>query len=168
VPSTTASRHCKRRSIASAGLAPIVEQAIQDGRGERISARSRERAIHVAVALLVPVSGHAVVFDVSGERIIAAMVDPREAEPVMVTVGLCAQCRHARTVTTKRSTFLRCELAKTDPRFPRHPRLPVLQCAGFEEKGTQPESVPEACAIDDLRSGRARRSRGEGRSGRGA
>ena len=47
-------------------------------------------------------------------------------------VGLCSECRHARTVTTPRSTFWRCELSKTDPRFPRHPRLPVLACAGYE------------------------------------
>lgn len=25
-----------------------------------------------------------------------------------------------------------CELSKTDPRFPKYPRLPVLACPGYE------------------------------------
>jgi hypothetical protein len=27
--------------------------------------------------------------------------------------------------------FSRCELAKTDPRFPKYPRVPVISCDGF-------------------------------------
>jgi len=50
----------------------------------------------------------------------------------LARVGLCAGCRHARVVQSKRSTFWLCELSRTDPRFPRYPALPVLQCAGFE------------------------------------
>jgi hypothetical protein len=30
------------------------------------------------------------------------------------------------------STFYRCELSATDPKFPKYPRLPVLHCRGFE------------------------------------
>ena len=49
-------------------------------------------------------------------------------------VGLCAECRHARRVETSRgSVFWRCGLAETDPRFVRYPRLPVLECPGYEE-----------------------------------
>lgn len=44
--------------------------------------------------------------------------------------GLCATCRHAELLASRRSVFLRCGLAATDPRFPRYPPLPVLRCAG--------------------------------------
>ncbi len=50
-----------------------------------------------------------------------------------VPAGLCDRCRHARLVTSGRgSRFVLCELSRTDARFPRYPRLPVLTCAGFE------------------------------------
>lgn len=45
--------------------------------------------------------------------------------------GLCAGCRHRRLQRGGRSLFIRCALAKTDPAFPRYPRLPVLLCDGF-------------------------------------
>ena len=48
--------------------------------------------------------------------------------------GLCADCRHAEAVASKRSTFLRCRFADTDASFPRYPRLPVLECAGHERR----------------------------------
>ncbi|HEY7132946.1 MAG TPA: hypothetical protein VH440_11880 [Candidatus Limnocylindrales bacterium] len=52
--------------------------------------------------------------------------------------GLCATCRHARTVVAGRgSRFLLCERSRTDPAYPRYPRLPMLACAGF-----QPEADP--------------------------
>jgi len=48
-------------------------------------------------------------------------------------VGLCADCAHAQRVTSSRdSVFYRCRLADTDPAFPRYPRLPVLECRGYE------------------------------------
>jgi len=53
--------------------------------------------------------------------------------PNFEMVGLCSQCRHARLIeSNKGSTFLLCELSKTDPRFPKYPRLPVLACSGYE------------------------------------
>lgn len=35
-----------------------------------------------------------------------------------------------------------CERSKTDPSYPKYPRIPVLTCAGFErrEKGPAPLS----------------------------
>jgi hypothetical protein len=46
--------------------------------------------------------------------------------------GLCETCRHRHVVTSGRgSVFTRCLLHDTDPRFPKYPRLPVTQCAGF-------------------------------------
>jgi hypothetical protein len=47
--------------------------------------------------------------------------------------GLCDSCRHARGITSGRgSRFVLCELSRTDARFPRYPRLPVLTCSGYE------------------------------------
>jgi len=64
-------------------------------------------------------------------------VDPR--------VGLCAECRHADIVRSPRSTFYRCRLSFTDPRFPKYPALPVVACIGFEPqngaRGVQPHET---------------------------
>ena len=50
-------------------------------------------------------------------------------------VGLCASCAHARRIESARgSEFLLCELSKSDPAFPKYPRLPVLSCSGYEQK----------------------------------
>jgi hypothetical protein len=47
--------------------------------------------------------------------------------------GLCASCRHARTVSNRRgSVFLLCRLAGRQAGFPRYPMLPVLRCSGHE------------------------------------
>jgi len=47
--------------------------------------------------------------------------------------GLCDSCRHQRVVkNTRGSVFSMCERSKTDERFPKYPRLPVLKCIGFE------------------------------------
>lgn len=46
--------------------------------------------------------------------------------------GLCATCRHAEVLRSKRSAFLRCARADHDARFPRYPGLPVLSCVGYE------------------------------------
>jgi hypothetical protein len=55
-------------------------------------------------------------------------------------VGLCADCRHARIIENRRgSRFWMCKRSTTDTRFPRYPRLPVLECSGYE-RGT-PEST---------------------------
>jgi hypothetical protein len=48
--------------------------------------------------------------------------------------GLCARCRHLRLLRGRRSTFVRCALAETDPAFARYPPLPVVRCEGFEEE----------------------------------
>jgi hypothetical protein len=49
--------------------------------------------------------------------------------------GLCADCAHARRIESERgSVFLLCELALTDSRFRKYPRLPVLACDGYGKK----------------------------------
>lgn len=51
----------------------------------------------------------------------------------MNEAGLCASCAHAVIMRSDRgSIFYRCERAKTDPRYPKYPRLPVLHCPGWE------------------------------------
>ena len=50
-------------------------------------------------------------------------------------VGLCESCRHARRIESDRgSTFYLCELSSCDPRFPKYPALPVIQCLGYSPK----------------------------------
>ena len=49
--------------------------------------------------------------------------------------GLCDTCRHQRIVKSGRgSEFSMCLRSKTDPRFPKYPRLPVRECAGYEKR----------------------------------
>lgn len=67
--------------------------------------------------------------------------DRAEAE----RVGLCARCVHARIVITPRSRFWLCGRARTDARFERYPRLPMLRCPGHEplpEGETPPVGPP--------------------------
>ena len=48
--------------------------------------------------------------------------------------GLCADCQHARRVESSReSTFVLCERSATDASFPKYPRLPVIECRGYEK-----------------------------------
>jgi hypothetical protein len=50
-------------------------------------------------------------------------------------MNLCDTCQHCRIIRNDRgSIFLLCERALTDPTFPKYPRLPVLECRGYEEK----------------------------------
>jgi hypothetical protein len=47
--------------------------------------------------------------------------------------GLCDTCRHQKLVpNTRGSVFSMCELSKTDPGYPKYPRLPVERCAGWK------------------------------------
>jgi len=49
-----------------------------------------------------------------------------------IKLGLCADCRHAQQIeSSKGSVFLLCALSKTDQRFPKYPRIPVLACSGY-------------------------------------
>jgi hypothetical protein len=67
------------------------------------------------------------------------MVSPRDRK-TQVAAGLCGDCQHAQALKSDRgSAFLRCELALTDSRFPKYPRLPVLVCSGYEKKASKNE-----------------------------
>jgi hypothetical protein len=52
-----------------------------------------------------------------------------------VKAGLCDSCRHQRIVrNTRGSEFSMCERSKTQPEYPKYPRLPVERCAGYERR----------------------------------
>jgi hypothetical protein len=53
--------------------------------------------------------------------------------------GLCDTCIQMRKIVSDRgSVFYLCGLSKTDPSFPRYPRLPVLECRGYEPEEPRP------------------------------
>jgi hypothetical protein len=56
-------------------------------------------------------------------------------QPIHSNVGLCQDCQYARQIESDRgSVFLRCELSFQDPRFAKFPRLPVLDCDGYQQQ----------------------------------
>lgn len=66
----------------------------------------------------------------------SAPLDPR--------VGLCSRCAHAHRVATPRSHFWLCGRSRSEPAYPRYPRLPVLTCPGYEPlpEGVDPAPGP--------------------------
>jgi hypothetical protein len=55
-------------------------------------------------------------------------------------IGLCADCKHARRIESARgSEFFFCGLSVTDANFPKYPRLPVMDCSGYEVKSGDAE-----------------------------
>jgi hypothetical protein len=49
--------------------------------------------------------------------------------------GLCDSCAHQRVVkNTRGSSFSLCERSKTQPEYPKYPRVPVLECRGYERR----------------------------------
>ena len=60
--------------------------------------------------------------------------------PYAPPAGLCESCANVRVIDTRKgSRFFMCQLSETDPRFPRYPRTPVMQCIGYS-----PAPVPTA------------------------
>jgi len=67
---------------------------------------------------------------------------PPSIARTQVDFGLCADCRHAERVrSSKGSLFLLCGLARSDPRFPKYPRVPVGSCFGYAK--TVPETAED-------------------------
>jgi hypothetical protein len=51
--------------------------------------------------------------------------------------GLCDRCVHQTVVrNTRGSSFSLCERSKTDPRYPKYPRVPVGECRGYEKRAS--------------------------------
>jgi len=47
--------------------------------------------------------------------------------------GLCASCtQHVVIANDRGSRFVQCARSRTDPSFPRYPRLPVEACRGYD------------------------------------
>jgi len=60
---------------------------------------------------------------------------PDAGPPAPPPAGLCNACAHQQLVPNRRgSVFSLCRRSKTDPAYPRYPRLPVRACAGFEPR----------------------------------
>jgi hypothetical protein len=55
--------------------------------------------------------------------------------------------------TRRGSRFYMCERSRTDPAYPRYPRLPVTRCAGFVAVTREPpaEGMPDAIRPDPER-----------------
>jgi hypothetical protein len=52
-----------------------------------------------------------------------------------LNAGLCDTCEHQVQVrNTRGSVFSLCARSRSDPAYPRYPRLPVLACEGYEVK----------------------------------
>ena len=69
-------------------------------------------------------------------RMRLAMMDSDDEE--RKRVGLCANCRFVRRVESGRgSTFFLCRKSSVDPSFPKYPRLPVIECRGYDRRESQ-------------------------------
>jgi len=64
--------------------------------------------------------------------------------PDAAKAGLCANCAYVQINQSDReSVFYFCRLSASDARFPKYPRLPVLTCAGYEEREGPPPGAGE-------------------------
>jgi hypothetical protein len=58
--------------------------------------------------------------------------DPPPSGP---RTGLCDTCVHQQVVrNTRGSVFSLCVRSRSDPAYPRYPRVPVLACEGYERR----------------------------------
>jgi hypothetical protein len=65
-------------------------------------------------------------------------VDVNDVDMHKRRAGLCADCEHSRQVdSSHQSTFYLCERSATDPSFPKYPRLPVIECRGYDRRESQ-------------------------------
>ncbi len=64
--------------------------------------------------------------------------------PYAPPAGLCESCANVRFVDTRKgSRFFMCQLSEVDPRFPRYPRTPVMQCIGYTPAPAEDVAVAE-------------------------
>jgi hypothetical protein len=58
---------------------------------------------------------------------------PAPAPPGAKGAGLCDSCAHQQIVrNTRGSSFSLCRRSREDPAYPRYPRIPVIECPGYE------------------------------------
>ena len=61
---------------------------------------------------------------------------------VPMLTSLCHHCEHMREITSGKGTrFFLCQKSLSDRQYPKYPPQPVVQCAGFEQRGTEDEST---------------------------
>jgi hypothetical protein len=66
------------------------------------------------------------------------MAETYQEKNEQLQAGLCADCVHARRIeSARRSVFFLCGRSADDSRFAKYPRLPVVECPGFESKQKQ-------------------------------
>jgi len=54
-------------------------------------------------------------------------------------VGLCSDCCYTKAIVSgKGSQFFLCLRAETDSHYSKYPRLPILQCSGYERHHARP------------------------------
>jgi hypothetical protein len=62
--------------------------------------------------------------------------DSPGADRSRLNPGLCGRCVHAsRIISSRGSVFFLCGLSAVDPVYPKYPRLPVIRCDGFRDRG---------------------------------
>lgn len=62
----------------------------------------------------------------------------RQASVPLGATSLCDTCRHQQVVrNTRGSSFSLCRRSRTEPAYPRYPRLPVLRCPGYEPRSDE-------------------------------
>jgi hypothetical protein len=122
----------RRAALGSAKpAADVVPQTIpKRQKTQDQGARPTAAALHLANLDRLDSS----VFNIRPFKLLAIKYHSRPADAMKdSTLGLCAHCRHAAKIeSSKGSTFLLCQLSKSDPRFPKYPRLPVLACSGYD------------------------------------
>jgi len=58
-------------------------------------------------------------------------------EATAPAAGLCESCVHRKVVrNTRGSSFSLCLRSRVDRSYPRYPRLPVLECPGYQRAGS--------------------------------
>jgi len=58
------------------------------------------------------------------------------SHPPQPSAGLCETCSNARVIVGQTgSKFYRCQLAASDRRYLKYPRIPVVRCDGFVARG---------------------------------
>jgi len=63
---------------------------------------------------------------------------------LLADAGLCRSCRHAELKTAENRVYVWCRRSKTDSRFSKYPRLPVIECPGHEHF-PRPGDPDEGC-----------------------
>ena len=66
------------------------------------------------------------------------MDDPAAPGQAFGWRGLCPACAHVRLVPGRAAVFYLCKRSLTDPRFPRYPPIPVVDCSGYAPRDDEP------------------------------